>query len=65
MALIQPAPGASLQPADLMRWLGQRIARYKVPRELQLRAALPRDDHGKIANRMLRAEFWAGRQRKV
>ncbi|MCY1359781.1 Bile acid-coenzyme A ligase [compost metagenome] len=65
MALIQPAPGASLQPADLMRWLGQRIARYKVPRELQLRAALPRDDNGKIAKRMLRAEFWAGRQRKV
>lgn len=65
MALVQPAAGASPEPAEMAQWLAQRIARYKVPRELQLRAALPRDDSGKIAKRRLRAEFWAGRQRLV
>ncbi|MNT99946.1 long-chain-fatty-acid--CoA ligase [compost metagenome] len=65
MALVQPAAGASPEPEALTQWLTQRLARYKVPRELQLRAELPRDDNGKIAKRRLRAEFWAGRQRKV
>ncbi|MNO08778.1 long-chain-fatty-acid--CoA ligase [compost metagenome] len=65
MALVQPAAGASPEPEALAQWLAQRIARYKVPRELQLRAQLPRDDNGKIAKRRLRAEFWAGRQRQV
>jgi len=65
MALVQPAAGAALEPEALAQWLAQRIARYKVPRELQLRAELPRDDNGKIAKRRLRAEFWAGRQRQV
>jgi len=65
MALVQPAAGAAPDPEALRQWLGERIARYKVPRELQLRAELPRDDNGKIAKRRLRAEFWAGRQRQV
>ncbi|MBC9904549.1 AMP-binding protein [Achromobacter xylosoxidans] len=65
MALVQPAAGASPDPGTLTQWLGERIARYKVPRELQLRSELPRDDNGKIAKRRLRAEFWAGRQRQV
>lgn len=65
MALVQPVAGASPDPETLTQWLGERIARYKVPRELQLRSELPRDDNGKIAKRRLRAEFWAGRQRQV
>ena len=65
MALVQPAAGVSPEAEALTQWLAQRLARYKVPRELQLRAELPRDDNGKIAKRRLRAEFWAGRQRKV
>lgn len=65
MALVQPAAGAAPEPAAMAQWLAQRIARYKVPRDLALRAELPRDDNGKIAKRRLRAEFWTGRQRKV
>ncbi|QVQ27245.1 AMP-binding protein [Achromobacter deleyi] len=65
LGLIQPAPDAGLDPAQAMQWLSARIARYKVPRELLLREALPRDDNGKIAKRRLRAEFWEGHKRKV
>lgn len=65
LGLIQPAADTDINLQDLMQWLSTRIARYKVPRELLLRPALPRDDNGKIAKRRLRAEFWAGQARKV
>ncbi|WMD21074.1 AMP-binding protein [Achromobacter seleniivolatilans] len=65
LALVQPAPDAVLQAEDMLAWLSTRIARYKVPRELRLQDALPRDDNGKIAKRRLRAQFWEGHQRKV
>jgi len=65
LGLIQPAPDATVNVEDALQWLAGRVARYKIPRDLQLRAALPRDDNGKIAKRRLRAEFWAGQARKV
>lgn len=65
LGLIQPAPDTEINVQDLTQWLSTRIARYKVPRELLLRPALPRDDNGKIAKRRLRAEFWEGQARKV
>jgi long-chain acyl-CoA synthetase len=65
LGLVQPAPGAVLDLEDAMAWLTSRIARYKVPRGLEMRQALPRDDNGKIAKRRLRAEFWEGHARKV
>lgn len=65
LGLIQPAPDTDINVQDLTQWLSTRIARYKVPRELLLRPALPRDDNGKIAKRRLRAEFWEGQARKV
>jgi long-chain acyl-CoA synthetase len=44
-------------------WLGERLARYKVPRVIEFSAALPREDSGKIFKRKLRAPYWekAGR----
>lgn len=65
LALVQPAADARVSPAEALQWLASRIARYKVPRELRLQAALPRDDNGKIAKRRLRDTFWAGQERKV
>jgi long-chain acyl-CoA synthetase len=65
LGLVQPAPGAALDLEGAMAWLTSRIARYKVPRGLEMRQALPRDDNGKIAKRRLRAEFWEGHARKV
>jgi long-chain acyl-CoA synthetase len=65
LGLVQPAPGAALDLEGAMAWLTTRIARYKVPRGLEMRQALPRDDNGKIAKRRLRAEFWEGHARKV
>ena len=44
-------------------YLGQHLARYKVPKVVELGASLPREDSGKIFKRKLRAPYWekAGR----
>ncbi|HYC64340.1 MAG TPA: long-chain fatty acid--CoA ligase, partial [Reyranellaceae bacterium] len=61
-AHIEPA-GAAPPASEVRTWLGERLARYKVPRVIEFSAALPREDSGKIFKRKLRAPYWekAGR----
>ena len=59
-----PAPGAAAIDAIAVRqYLGQHVARYKVPKVVEFSPALPREDSGKIFKRKLRAPYWekAGR----
>ena len=62
-AHVEPAAGASLDAASVRAYLAEHLARYKVPRVVELTAALPREDSGKIFKRKLRAPYWekAGR----
>ena len=63
-AAVQPAPGASLDADGVRAWLRARIADYKVPRVIEFRGDLPREDSGKIFKRRLREPYWdkAGRR---
>ena len=65
MAVIVPAPGVRLEPEVLRRQLLERIAGYKVPRRIELRESLPREDSGKILKRALREPFWRGTGRSI
>lgn len=49
-------PGANLESADLIAWCRERMANYKVPRVLELRASLPVNPGGKVMKFQLRAE---------
>ncbi len=62
-AHIEPLPGAMIDAAAVRAFLGQHLARYKVPRVVEFAAAMPREDSGKIFKRKLRAPYWekAGR----
>ncbi|HWN97794.1 MAG TPA: acyl-CoA synthetase [Blastocatellia bacterium] len=63
-ACIQPEVEAPLT-ADLVReFLSQKLAHYKVPKLIEFRSDLPREDSGKIFKRKLRAPYWeqTGRQ---
>jgi long-chain acyl-CoA synthetase len=62
-AVVQPDAGATLAADDVRAFLGQRLARYKLPRVVEFRDALPREDSGKIFKRKLRQPYWekAGR----
>jgi len=62
-AHVEPLAGASVDAASVRSFLGQHLARYKVPRVVELAATLPREDSGKIFKRKLRNPYWekAGR----
>jgi long-chain acyl-CoA synthetase len=62
-AYVEPQAGAALEASAVRDWLGQHLARYKVPKRVEFSAALPREDSGKIFKRKLRAPYWerAGR----
>jgi len=62
-AHIEPLAGAAIDAGGVRAYLAQHLARYKVPKVVELSASLPREDSGKIFKRKLRAPYWekAGR----
>jgi len=47
-AMVSPAEGAEIEPADLIEYVGERLAGFKKPRHLFVRASLDRSLTGKI-----------------
>ena len=64
-AIVQPQPLASVSADDVKGFLRERLARYKVPKLVEFRTELPREDSGKIFKRKLRDPFWEGAGRKI
>ena len=67
-AVVQPADGRQPGPdltAELLAFLDNRIARFKLPRTIDYVAELPRDPNGKLYKRRLRDPYWAGRARQI
>ena len=62
-AVVQLVPGAGLSDSEVTDWLAARVARMKVPRVVQFRSELPREDSGKLFKRRLREEFGAAAHR--
>jgi long-chain acyl-CoA synthetase len=62
-AHIEPLAGAAIDATGVRAYLARHLARYKVPKVVELSASLPREDSGKIFKRKLRAPYWerAGR----
>jgi HIP---CoA ligase len=55
-AFVVARPGHVLAEADVIAFCRERLANYKVPRSVELRAGLPRNPSGKILKRVLREE---------
>ncbi|WP_163700930.1 class I adenylate-forming enzyme family protein [Mycolicibacterium agri] len=53
VAFVVPRAGATLAPDELVAFLSDRIAAYKIPVRLHLRSALPLTPSGKISRREL------------
>jgi acyl-CoA synthetase (AMP-forming)/AMP-acid ligase II len=64
-AVIQAKPGESMDLEELRAFVESRVARYKRPRQYELRDELPRTDAGKLLKRLLRDEYWQGRAAAV
>jgi long-chain acyl-CoA synthetase len=67
-AVIQPAAGAEPGPeltTDLLAFLGDRVAGFKLPRTIDYAAELPRDPNGKLYKGRLRDPYWTNRDRAI
>ena len=64
-AVVQLRPGQTLSEDEVKEFLRGRIASYQVPRRVEFRAELPREDSGKIFKRKLRDPFWAQAGRSI
>ena len=64
MAVVEPRPGMTLDIDALRRQMVGHLADYKIPKHIEIRSGLPREDSGKIFKRRLRDPYWekAGRQ---
>ena len=61
-AIVHPSPGATLDPESIIAHCRTRIAAYKCPRSVDVRASpLPLSGANKISKPALRAPFWEGR----
>ncbi|GAA4480997.1 AMP-binding protein [Rhodococcus olei] len=54
VAVIAAAPGAHIELDELRSYLSDKLARYKIPRELVLVDELPRNPSGKLTKHVLR-----------
>ena len=67
-AVIEPAPDAVAGPElaeDILGFLKDRIAGYKMPKSIDFVDALPRDPNGKLYKRKLRDPYWEGTERAI
>jgi fatty-acyl-CoA synthase len=64
-AVCVPKPGTTIDPDSVIAWARERVAGFKVPKSVDVIAALPRNPTGKILRRELRAPYWEGYERQV
>jgi long-chain acyl-CoA synthetase len=65
MAVVEPQRGMPPTDAEVRAYLGQHLASYKVPKRIEFRSHLPREDSGKIFKRRLRDPYWANTGRAI
>jgi fatty-acyl-CoA synthase len=66
VAFVVLKPGQIATQEELCSFLAERIAKFKMPREIKfVEGPLPKTGTGKIVKRELREKFWAGKERRV
>ena len=65
LAVVQSMGDADITADQVIGYLRDKVAGYKVPRAVEFRADLPRDDSGKIYKRRLRDPYWEGHERRI
>src|SRR5690606_22546441 len=64
-AVVVVAPGTTVDLEGLAAHCDGRLARFKVPRSLEVGDEIPRNASGKVLKSTLRAPYWAGQTRRV
>ncbi len=64
-AVLVAKPGAEIREPEIVEHCAARIAKYKCPRSIEVREALPISGAGKILKKELREPYWRGVSRGV
>jgi len=64
-AAVQLRPGRSVSAEEVIAFARERLAGFKVPREVTFHEDFPRDAAGKLIKRLLREPYWRGRAARV
>jgi long-chain acyl-CoA synthetase len=65
MAVVEAQAGVVLDTGEIRKRLKAQLADYKVPRHIEIRSGLPREDSGKIFKRRLRDTYWEQAGRRI
>ena len=66
VAIVVLKEGETLAQEDLLRFLEQRLAKFKLPRRIEFSSSpLPKTGSGKIVKRGLREQFWKDKDTRV
>jgi long-chain acyl-CoA synthetase len=64
-AYVEPEAGAKLSAQAVRQHLGEHVAAFKIPKIIEFRSNLPREDSGKIFKRRLRDPYWQDTGRNI
>ena len=65
LAIVALKQGAALTQDELVEFSREKIAGYKIPRQLKIVEVLPRNASGKVLKNVLREPYWAGKDRGI
>jgi len=65
LAFVVTKPDMSLNTEEMIDFCRDRIAGYKIPRQLEIVEELPRNPSGKILKKILRQPYWEGAAREI
>jgi fatty-acyl-CoA synthase len=57
LACVVPKPGATVDPQEIIAYLGDKLARWALPDEVVLIDAVPKTSVGKFDKKVLRERF--------
>lgn len=57
-AVVEPAAGVEVDEESVLAFAREHLPRFKVPRSVDIVAALPREASGKLKKRLLRDPYW-------
>jgi acyl-CoA synthetase (AMP-forming)/AMP-acid ligase II len=66
VAIVVLKDGQKLTADELLCFLQQRLAKFKLPRDIEFsKEPLPKTGTGKIVKRTLRESYWQGKSKRV
>ena len=65
VAMVVCKPDTQTTEAELIQHVRSQLARFKCPKTIYFKEALPKGGTGKILKRELREPFWADKEQKV